>query len=70
MISVSTRWFISRGTRSVPKKQEAYFFTSRLSVGRMSSRGSTSTASVPALSVSEPFILSAHSPASLRSASL
>ena len=44
MISVSTRWFISRGTRSVPKKHEAYFFTSRLSVGRMSRRGSIFTA--------------------------
>ncbi len=34
----------------MPKKQEAYFFTSRLSLGRMSRRGSIFTASVPARS--------------------
>ena len=33
MISVSMRRPFRRGTRSVPKKQEAYFFTSRMSFG-------------------------------------
>jgi hypothetical protein len=70
MIRVSARRFISREARSVPKKQDAYFLTSRLSVLRMSSRSSISTAGVPAFSVSVPFILIAQRPASFRSWSL
>src|SRR5947199_7546785 len=60
----------SRDTRSVPKKHEANFFTSRLSVLRKSSRGSICTPSLSAFSVTTPFCLSAQIPASLRSASL
>src|SRR5215813_6225598 len=69
MIKVSTCRLTRRDTRSVPKKHEAYFFTSRLSVARKSSRGSTSTPSVPAFRVATPFCLRAQMPASLKSLS-
>src|SRR5207253_2341418 len=56
-ISVSTRRLVSRGTRSVPKKQEAYFFRSRLSPGLKSRRGSISCPSVSRARVTQPFCL-------------
>ena len=64
MISVSTRRLLSRGTRSVPKKHDAYFLTNRISRGPMLRRGSILTASEPAVRVKEPFIFRPQMPAS------
>src|SRR5579871_4159516 len=66
MISVSTVRTLSREIRSVPKKQEAYFFTSSESPGRKSRRGSICTPSVPARRLAEPFCFMPKIPASFR----
>src|SRR5712691_9566056 len=55
MMTVSSRRALRRETRSVPKKAEAYFLTMMGSSARRPSRGSNSTAGVPALSVLAPF---------------
>ena len=67
--SVSTRAELSRDRKSVLKNALAYFFTITCSPGRRPSRGSSSTAGVPACSDASPFCLSRQIPASAMSGS-